>query len=250
MVIIRTRAIEVSIQAVSPELGEHFVRTAGTAATAAYLSVASTAETATAQEGIAGGAGLAAGAAAAGAAAAGAAAGASSAREAPGLAKPMNAAIAKAGARPASILVSFIFELRSLEWFLVSSERVSVFFAGANAHRLLERVDENLAVADLTGARRGRDGLDHLIDHVGVDRDFDFQLRQKAHGVFGAAINLGVPLLAPVAFDFRHRQSVHPDGSQRVAHLLQFERLNHCHHYFHVPHPSLAAVRPNPGASS
>ena len=39
MVIISTRAIEVSIQAVSPELGVHFVSTAGFAGTAAYLSV-------------------------------------------------------------------------------------------------------------------------------------------------------------------------------------------------------------------
>ncbi len=93
--------------------------------------------------------------------------------------------------------------------FFKRSQRVGVFFAGTDAHRLFERVDENLAVADLAGTRRRGDRLDYLVDHLRRDRDFDFQLRQKAHGVFGAAINLGVPLLAPIAFDFRHRQSVH-----------------------------------------
>src|SRR5579859_1682150 len=36
--------------------------------------------------------------------------------------------------------------------------------AGADAHHLLERRDEDLSVADLSGARRGLDGLDDLVD--------------------------------------------------------------------------------------
>jgi hypothetical protein len=67
MVIMSTNAMEVSIQAVSPELGEHFVSTA-------FLGSGSLAH-----EGVGAGAGAAAGAAAAGAAGAaagGAAAGA------------------------------------------------------------------------------------------------------------------------------------------------------------------------------
>src|SRR5580698_4494178 len=111
MVIISTRATEVSIQAVSPPEGVQFVTTAGTAATAAYLSVASTAATAAAQAGVAGGAGLAAAGAAvaAGAAAAGAAAaGASSACEGLSPVKLTNAAIASAGARPVRNRDSFI----------------------------------------------------------------------------------------------------------------------------------------------
>src|SRR5580704_3603429 len=87
MVIIRTRATEVSIQAVSPELGVHFVTTAG----GELLGPAA------AQAG-----------GPAGAAGAGAAAGWSWALEGLGEAKPMNAAIANAGARLARTLVSFI----------------------------------------------------------------------------------------------------------------------------------------------
>src|SRR5579872_2088904 len=146
---------------------------------------------------------------------------------------------------PQGFLRVSLVELRIIEWiFGGASERVSVFFAGADAHSLLERIDENLAVADLAGTRRGGDRFDHLIDHVGVDRDFDFQLGQKAHRVFSAAINFSMPLLPSITFDFRHRQPVYPDGRERVAHLLQFERLDYCHHYFHLPHPSLAAGAP------
>ncbi len=54
MVIISTRATEVSIHAVSPPEGVQFVMTAGTAGTAAYLSVASIAATAAAQAGVGG----------------------------------------------------------------------------------------------------------------------------------------------------------------------------------------------------
>jgi type IV secretion system protein TrbL len=65
MVIIKTSATEVSIQAVSPPLGVQFVRTPGDAGTAAYLSVSATAVDGAAQAGAEGGVGLAAGAAAA-----------------------------------------------------------------------------------------------------------------------------------------------------------------------------------------
>ena len=47
---------------------------------------------------------------------------------------------------------------------------------------------------------------------VGRDRDFDLQLGQEAHGVFGAAVDFRVALLAAVALDLGHGQAVHADA--------------------------------------
>src|SRR3954469_13019266 len=107
------------------------------------------------------------------------------------------------------------------------SERVRVLFAGPNADRLFERTDKDLAVADLTGARGRHDRLDDAVDEIRRDRHFDFQLWQEAHRVFSPAVDFRVPLLTPVAFDFGHREPVHADGGERVAHLVKLERLDY-----------------------
>src|SRR5208282_4703873 len=100
-----------------------------------------------------------------------------------------------------------------------------------------EVVNEDFAVADLAGARRSNDRLDNLVGDICVHRDFDFQLREETHGIFRPAINLGMPLLSTVALDLCNRQTVHSDGGERIAHLLQLERLYDRHYDFHKPRP-------------
>src|SRR5208282_2786918 len=100
-----------------------------------------------------------------------------------------------------------------------------------------EVVNEDFAVADLAGARRSNDRLDNLVGDVCVHRDFDFQLGEETHGVFRPTINFGMPLLSTVALDLRNRQTVRSDGGERIAHLLQFERLYDRHYDFHKPRP-------------
>src|SRR5262245_43338464 len=51
-----------------------------------------------------------------------------------------------------------VMSCREVSW---RSKRVVVRLAGADADRVLERRDEDLAVADLAGARRGGERLDH-----------------------------------------------------------------------------------------
>src|SRR5918994_5127230 len=80
----------------------------------------------------------------------------------------------------------------------MKSEGVAVGLAGADANRPLERRDEDLAVADLAGSRGGRDRLHDAADEIGRDRDLDPHLGEEAHRVFGAAIDLGMALLATV----------------------------------------------------
>src|SRR5437868_8398676 len=134
MVIISTSAVEVSIQAVLP--------------------VSST------------GVGAAAGAAAA-------AAGAASCAKAATLPNAARASEPRRAARPVVFKVEEIFIELSIGIRVRRSERVGVCFAGADAHRLIDAENEDLAVADLAGLGRGGDGFDGLVDHVGTDSDLD-----------------------------------------------------------------------------
>src|SRR5262245_14967353 len=127
MVINRTRAVDVSIQAVSPVLSD---------------SVADIAPD--------GGAG--------GAAAAASGAGCAHA-----------AAVESATAAPISAPVAWPFKVISLRNILfspvaiemvLSSERVGIGFTCTDAHDMLERRDEDLAVADLAGLGFARDRAD------------------------------------------------------------------------------------------
>src|SRR3546814_683214 len=109
-------------------------------------------------------------------------------------------------------------------------QRFCVGFAGPDTHGLLDRKDEDLAVADLAGLGGCRDRIDRLFDEVRRDGDFDLQLRQKAHRIFRAAVDFGVSLLASVTFDFSHGQALDADGCKGFTHLIELERLDNGHH--------------------
>src|ERR1051326_3695762 len=214
MVIISTSAMEVSIQAVSPEFGVHFSSTGG-------LAVPSQAG------------GAASAAAAAGAAGAGVGACASDALT---NAKLTNAAMRKPQARAMSPARGDFLQV--MVWLLsieegAGSQRRLIGLAGTDAHRMVEPEHEDLAVADLAGFGRADDGFGDFVDLVGGHRDFDLELGQEAHGVFGAAIDFGVALLPAISLDFGDGQSVHADAGQRVADLVELERLDDGHDQFH-----------------
>src|ERR1700751_3360122 len=119
------------------------------------------------------------------------------------------------------------------------SEGCGVGLAGADANRMVEVDDENLAVADLSGLGRRGDRIDGLVDLLGGDCDLDLDLGQEAHRVFGAAIDFRVPLLSAVPFDFRHRETVNADGGQGVPDFFQFKWLDDRHNNFHGSYPRL-----------
>src|SRR3954454_7013130 len=105
---------------------------------------------------------------------------------------------------------------------------------------MVEIDDEDLAVADLSGFRGGRDGIDGLVDLVGGNSDLDFDLGQEAHGIFGATIDFRMALLAAISLDFRHRETVNADGGQGVTDFFQLEWLNNRHNNFHGSYPAWA----------
>src|SRR5271156_1595773 len=98
---------------------------------------------------------------------------------------------------------------------------------------MIERHHEDLAVADLTGFRCADDGGYHRVDLIFGHRDFDLELGQEVHRVFGAAIDLGMTLLAPEALGFGHGKSMHTGTGKRVPDVVELEWLDDCHDEFH-----------------
>jgi len=64
-------------------------------------------------------------------------------------------------------------------------------------------------------------------------RNFDPQLGQEVHDIFGAAIDFGVALLAAIALDLGHRHAVDADGRERLADFVQLERFDNRDDEFH-----------------
>jgi hypothetical protein len=82
------------------------------------------------------------------------------------------------------------------------------------------------------------DGLDHPVGQVVRHRHLDLQFRQEVHRVLGAAVDFRVPLLPSEALHFRDGEALDPELGQRLAYLVELERLDHGHDQLHVPAPS------------
>src|SRR5512137_1059207 len=103
---------------------------------------------------------------------------------------------------------------------------VGACLARADAHGLGELGHENLAVADLSGAGDVGDGFDHLLDDGVVDGNLDLGLGQEVDAVFRAAVELGVPALPAKALHLGHRDALHADVGDGLAHFIELERLD------------------------
>src|SRR4051812_25079150 len=119
--------------------------------------------------------------------------------------------------------------------------------AGADANRMVEVDDEDLAVADLPGFCSPGDGFDGFVDLIGGDSDLDLDLGQEAHRVFGAAIDFRMALLPAISLHFRHRQTMNANGGQGVTDFFELEWLDDCHNNFHGSYPRLGPVESRPG---
>jgi len=91
---------------------------------------------------------------------------------------------------------------------------------------VLDGRNEDLAVADLAGLGRLRDGFDDLVDVASACDDLDLHFRQEAHGVFRTPIDFGVALLPAVAFDLGDRHALNANVGQRRTDLFQLERFD------------------------
>ena len=55
--------------------------------------------------------------------------------------------------------------------------------------------------------------------------DFDLDFRNKAHGIFGAAIDLGMPLLMPKAVGLGYGHAGDAGLRQGIPHIFELKRL-------------------------
>src|SRR4051794_13106409 len=96
----------------------------------------------------------------------------------------------------------------------IRSERRRTGFTGTDSNSLRNIEDEYLAVSDLFGGGgityRLYDGLFELLGN----HDFHFDFRQKANGVLGSTIDLGMATLPSETLHFAHGKALDPDPRQ------------------------------------
>src|SRR3954467_8097373 len=131
------------------------------------------------------------------------------------------AALSCANVRPAKASASMTARNAQIFFIAFSLERRRIGLAGADANDLLKIEHEDLAVADLAGVRGFLDRLDRLLEQLRLDRRLHLHLRQEVDDVLRAAIELRVSLLAPEALYFGHRDALHADRGERLAHLVE-----------------------------
>src|SRR5882672_502894 len=112
-------------------------------------------------------------------------------------------------------------------------EGLRVDFPGANAHRVQQFRHENLAVADLARPGYVGDGLDHLVDPVIVNREFELYLWKEINDVLGSSIQFSVTFLPSEALDLGHSDALNTDLRQGLADVVELERLDDRGHHFH-----------------
>src|SRR5579884_466768 len=106
--------------------------------------------------------------------------------------------------------------------------------AGADADGLLDRGDEDLAVADLAGARRLQGDFDDLLRPVVGDHDLDLDFWQEIDNVGVAAILLRAAALPPIAAHVGDGHADDANGGKRLLDLVNFHRSDNALDLFHT----------------
>ena len=113
------------------------------------------------------------------------------------------------------------------------SDRLVAGLLRADARGTFNRQDENFSIADLPSLGGLDDRFHRGRDLIIRQHEFKFDLGEKIHRVFAAAINFRVPLLAAEAFDFGDRHAFDADAGQCFFDLFQFERFDDGLNFFH-----------------
>ncbi len=101
-----------------------------------------------------------------------------------------------------------------------------VLLAGTDADHAFDLGHEDLAVTDLARVGGLHDRIQHGVELVLGHDDFDLDLRQEIDHILGAAIQLGVALLAAEALYLGHGEAGHAHIRQRLAYLVELERFD------------------------
>src|SRR6202007_1663069 len=95
------------------------------------------------------------------------------------------------------------------------SECVVVAFPGPDTDHPLYRRNPDLAVADLSGAGRADDGVNHSLGKLLIDQYLDADLRDEFDRILGSAVDLGVPPLPAIPLHFGDGPTQHTHGLTR-----------------------------------
>src|ERR1035437_4825555 len=95
-------------------------------------------------------------------------------------------------------------------------------------------VDEDLAIADLAGARGGGERLEDFFGTAGGHHHFQLDLGQQVHVILLPAVHLLMPLLTTVTAHLADGHAVDADAFHRFLHFVQFERLDDSLDFLHV----------------
>src|SRR5882757_5703884 len=113
-------------------------------------------------------------------------------------------------------------------------QRARTGFTGANAHRLAQLRNEDLAVANLTRARRLNDGFYHSIDLFVVHRQLKLHFWQEVDHVFRSSIEFSVAFLPAKAFDLCHGNALYPYIGQGGTDIVKLEGFDDGDDHFHA----------------
>src|SRR5665811_47889 len=113
------------------------------------------------------------------------------------------------------------------------SDGVIPGLARTNAHGFLHVRHEDLSVSNAACFSRGDDSVDGLLDHVVVQHQLEFHLRQEIDDILGTAIKLGMPLLPAEPFGLGHSNTLESDFLQGFFHFIQLEGLDDRFDLFH-----------------
>lgn len=116
----------------------------------------------------------------------------------------------------------------------MSADRLGAAFARADADALVHGEHEDLAVADVPGARALADAFDGRLDKFVVDRDREADLLQQVDFLKRAAPHVDVSALLAAAQRVRHGDFEDAAGVKRLLDGIQPVGLNVRDDQFHV----------------
>src|SRR5207249_3726512 len=94
--------------------------------------------------------------------------------------------------------------------------------------------NEYFTVAYLARRSCFYDSVNHLVDKVIRQDEFEFDFGQKIHAIFPATINFGVALLPPMTAHIEYRHALHAELSQGFLYRFKSGRLNNRFKFCHL----------------
>ena len=103
----------------------------------------------------------------------------------------------------------------------------------ADADGFIDSGHEDFAVSDFAGSGCADDGLNGLVLDLVGDNDFDLYFGQQIDGVFAAAVELSVALLAAMAAGFQNCHAFNAGFEEGILHGIQLGGLEDCLNLLH-----------------